>query len=86
MSTLQQSEAVYGIESGSLVEALGRALEDRFADTPPVYDVVDPDALNALFDARPDGTPRVDGVVSFTYRDYAFAVDAVECEVRVDEE
>ncbi|MWG33876.1 HalOD1 output domain-containing protein [Halomarina oriensis] len=86
MSTLQQSEAVYQAEAASLVELLGRALDDLFVDSPPVYDVVDPDALETLFEDRPDGSPRVDGTVAFTYRDHEFVLDSTEREVRVDEE
>lgn len=31
-----------------------------------LYDVVDPDALDRLFDARTDGTPRIGGRVTFS--------------------
>ena len=34
-----------------------------------LYDVVDPDALDRLFGARTDGTPRVGGRVSFSVGD-----------------
>ncbi|MFD1515354.1 HalOD1 output domain-containing protein [Halomarina rubra] len=84
MSTLQHSEEVYRAEDASPVELLGRALDDLFADTPPVYNVVDPDALNTLFEPRADGTPRVDGAVTFSYRDHEFAIDS-DGEVRVEE-
>ncbi|RBI63546.1 hypothetical protein DMJ13_03155 [halophilic archaeon] len=34
---------------------------------PQLYDVVDPDALDALFGPRLDGRPRTSGRVVFTY-------------------
>ncbi|MFC5973117.1 HalOD1 output domain-containing protein [Halomarina salina] len=76
MSTQQRFEEEYSVDNGTPVEALGRALEQLFDDRPPVYDVVDPDALNDLFAPRPDGTPRVEGTISFAYRDYEFVVDS----------
>ena len=84
MSTLQQTEQEYWTDETTPVEALGRTLERLFDDRPAVYDVVDPDALNSLFAARADGTPRVDGAVSFTYRAYEFVVES-SGEVRVDD-
>jgi hypothetical protein len=84
MSTRQQTDDTYCTAAPTPVEALGRALETLFPDSPPVYDVVDPDALNALFAARTDGTPRVDGTVTFTYRDHEFVV-ASNGDVRVAE-
>lgn len=33
----------------------------------PLTDVLDPSALNALFDSRHDGTPRTGGRVSFVF-------------------
>ena len=76
MSTLQQTEQEYWTEEATPVEALGRTLERLFDDSPPVYDVVDPDALNSLFANRADGTPRVDGAGSCTYRAYEFVVES----------
>lgn len=35
------------------------------ASTVPLYEYVDPDALDALFGERPDGTPRDQGEVRF---------------------
>lgn len=36
------------------------------AATVPLYEHVDPDALDALFGERPDGTPRESGEIRFT--------------------
>lgn len=43
---------------------------------PVLYDVLDPDALDALFAPRHDGTRRGSGETSFVLGDYAVTVDA----------
>lgn len=44
------------------------AVEDRDPRSlRPLTDVVDPDALDALFGARDDGTPRSGGRLTFVY-------------------
>lgn len=40
----------------------------------PLYEAIDPDALDSLF--RPDGTPRTDGRVRFSYYGYEITVHA----------
>jgi hypothetical protein len=40
----------------------------------PLYEVVDPDALEALFAARNDGSPRSTGQVVFDYSGYEVTV------------
>jgi hypothetical protein len=42
---------------------------------PPLHDVVDPDALEALFADAIDGTAREDVSVEFTYRGHRVLVD-----------
>lgn len=44
----------------------------------PLFEVVDPDALDALFAPRGDGTPRAGGRVSFVYGDSRVTVDNAE--------
>lgn len=40
-------------------------------DLPVLHDVIDTEALDALFQPRPDGTVRpADRTISFTYADY----------------
>lgn len=52
------------------------ALEDRDPVTlPPLSTVLDPDALDALFQSTSDGKQRIGGHVSFIYS---------ECEITVD--
>lgn len=41
----------------------------------PLADVLDPDALNALFDAKADGTTRVGGRLDFVYAACRVTVD-----------
>ncbi|WP_458207351.1 HalOD1 output domain-containing protein [Haladaptatus sp. NG-SE-30] len=45
-------------------------------NTPPLYDAVNPDSLDALFSSRLDGTPRSDGHVRFAYSEFSVTVDA----------
>lgn len=47
-----------------IIEALAKATEIDAVDLPPLYDFVDPDALDRLFGAR-DGVPRVDALLIF---------------------
>jgi hypothetical protein len=42
----------------------------------PLNEVVDPEALDALFEPQPDGRPRNKGRVEFEYYGYAVSVDA----------
>ncbi|WP_459807299.1 HalOD1 output domain-containing protein [Halopiger thermotolerans] len=59
-----------------LVRALADAADvDPVELSPPLYDVVDPDALEALFAPTEGGTTRR-GRVEFTYAEYRVTVDA----------
>ncbi|WIV68664.1 HalOD1 output domain-containing protein [Natrialbaceae archaeon AArc-T1-2] len=42
----------------------------------PLHSVIDPQALDALFEPRADGTPRSSGRVSFTFCGYDVTVDS----------
>jgi len=42
---------------------------------PPLANVLDTDALNALFDARSDGTTRTGGRLSFVYSKCQLTID-----------
>lgn len=62
-------DAEYDFESdGSpteiIVEALAEAAEIDPVDVPPLYEFVDPDALNQLFGAH-DGAVHADALLSF---------------------
>lgn len=41
----------------------------------PLADVIDPTALDSLFDPRYDGTPRTGGRLSFVYNDCYITID-----------
>ena len=41
----------------------------------PLADVIDPAALDSLFDPRYDGTPRTGGRLSFVYHDCCITID-----------
>ncbi|WP_435180132.1 HalOD1 output domain-containing protein [Halorussus sp. AFM4] len=52
---------------------------------PPLDEVVDLDALDALFASRNGGTPRdADGLVAFTYEGYRIRVESGE-RIDIDE-
>ncbi len=42
---------------------------------PPLGNVLDTDALDALFDTRSEGTPRTGGQLSFVYNGYRVTVE-----------
>lgn len=60
--------------STRVVEALAEAAGVDSVDLPPLYDAVDPDALDSLFAPRPDGSPRVGCRVSFRFDGYQVTV------------
>jgi len=41
----------------------------------PLSDVLDPDALDALFEARSDGRPRIGGQILFVYSNCVVTID-----------
>lgn len=41
---------------------------------PPLYEVIDPDALDSLFTPRADGSVRTRGEVRFTYSGYEIRI------------
>jgi len=44
----------------------------------PLSDVIDPEALDSLFEPQPDGRPRSEGRVEFEYYGYTVVVDTGE--------
>lgn len=61
--------------SKSLTEGVFTAIADldetdATAIEPPLYEILDPDALNCLFAPLADGTPRIGGRVVFPYCGY----------------
>ncbi|WP_423750887.1 HalOD1 output domain-containing protein [Salinirarus marinus] len=59
----------------AVVRAVAAARDVDPLDVSPLNDVVDPDALNALFESKIDGTPRDGGTVQFTLDGCAVTVD-----------
>jgi hypothetical protein len=52
------------------------AVEDRDPlSLPPLANVLDTDALDTLFNARGDGTPRTGGRLSFVYSNCRLTID-----------
>jgi hypothetical protein len=64
-----------------IVESTNQSVED----IDPLYNVVDPEALEALFAPKADGTPRPVGEVSFEYAGYWVTVSS-EGAVELDSE
>lgn len=79
-STAQGSETLrYEVENGervseTVVEAVSAASNADPATMEPLAESVDPDALDALFADRYDGTPRLGGTVRFSFSGYDVAV------------
>ncbi|WP_458206956.1 HalOD1 output domain-containing protein [Haladaptatus sp. NG-SE-30] len=78
-STNQQSQHTSYAEDTPLSTAVVIALAEMAGDDPaemgvPLYDVIDPDALDSLFSDKHDGTPRMGGKVVFTILDYEVTV------------
>jgi len=61
--------------SECVVAAVADASEADPARLDPLAETIDPDALDALFDDRYDGTARADGVIQFSFCGY----DVVAC-------
>ena len=62
--------------SQTVVLAVADATGDDPMELPPLYDTVDPDALNRLFEDRTDGTERLGGSFEFAYADCDVTVRA----------
>ncbi len=56
----------------TVAEADGQSVDEL----EPLYDVINPDALESLFASRADGSPRPDGEVSFQYAGYWVTVSS----------
>lgn len=71
--------------STAVVEAIAAEADRDPTELPPLFDTIDPDALDAIFSTQPDGTPRRDGEVVFPYAGYRVCVSADRTvEVRSD--
>lgn len=69
-----------GKEGASVSERVIESVAEREGVRPtalsqPLTDVIDPEALDMLFEPQPDGRPRSDGRVEFEYYGYTVVVD-----------
>jgi hypothetical protein len=64
--------------SQTVVLAVAEATGDDAMELPPLYDTVDPDALNELFDSSTGGAVGRSGRVEFTYAGCDVTVHADE--------
>lgn len=70
-------ESVTEPPSIAVIEAVAdRDSVDETALETPLFDVIDPCALDALFHPKPDGTARGGGTVTFSYEGYAVTVQS----------
>lgn len=69
--------------STAVIDAVATASGEGRTEIDPLYDAVDPDALDRLFWPRQNGQRRGDGTrVAFTYADYEVVVSSREIAVR----
>ena len=68
------------VESGSLsttvVTAVAKAADAEPTDLPPLYEYIDPDALDKLLGGGLGQAGGHDGYLTFTYADYSVTVHA----------
>lgn len=70
-------DSAAGDLSVTVVAAVAEAVDaDPTEVMVPVYERVDPDALDAIFGDRPDGTPRTEAHVTFDVWDLRVVVHA----------
>ena len=60
----------------AVVEAIESVLDAEDVNNRSLYDIVDPDALDALFGPRSDGLPRTRGSVTLPLADHEVRVHA----------
>lgn len=80
-STVHSSESMLRYEvadgeraSEAVIAAVADAANVDPAEMDPLADFVDPDALDALFADRYDGTPRIGGSTRFPFSGYEVSV------------
>ena len=71
--------------TNQILTAITESTEQSVDDLGQLYDVIDPEALDALFAPRADGSPRPVGKVSFQYAGYWVTVSS-EGAVELDSE
>lgn len=61
--------------STAVVRAVSAVDGRRRGSLPPLTRVLDPEALDALFDSQPDGEPRTGGCLYFIYNQFRVTID-----------
>lgn len=61
--------------SMAVVRTVSEVMDQDPLSLSPLANVLDTDALDALFDARFDGTPRTGGQLSFVYNNCRVTID-----------
>ncbi|WP_129113348.1 HalOD1 output domain-containing protein [Halegenticoccus tardaugens] len=61
--------------STAVVDAVNAVRRSRTTSDEPLNDAIDPDALDGLFRAQYDGTPRTDGIVIFEHWGFLIVVE-----------
>lgn len=67
--------------SFAVVEAVATCEDVSEGNLPPLADVINPEALDELFEPRADGSPRRGGMVRFEYCGHTVVVDDGEVTV-----
>jgi Halobacterial output domain 1 len=62
--------------TNQILTAIAESTHRSVEDLGPLYDVIDPEALDALFARRADGSPRPVGKISFQYAGYWVTVSS----------
>ena len=75
MTSLLSGQAARSLTLAIVGEVADREGVDPLDLEPPLHDVVDPDALEALFSDSIDGTTREDVAVEFDYCGHRVLVD-----------
>ena len=71
--------------TNQILTAIAESTDQSVENLGPLYDAIDPEALDALFAPRADGSPRPVGKVSFQYAGYWVTVSS-EGAVELDSE
>lgn len=85
MSDVQQPSMAGKSASDAVVRAVADADGIDPLDAPPLYEVIDPDALDSLFDGSENGTQHTAVTVTFVYNGYHVTVQSSRT-VQVEEE
>lgn len=65
-----------GSLSTTVVTAVAKAASVEPVELPPLYETIDPDALDKLLGASPTGSRSYNGYVTFGYADHSVTVHA----------